>query len=100
MEVQSAKIHEMCVETPGTSSGPAILEGQLISKWSVDGTSGQSAYKQRSETAMQEECMLVTSMVPLRLTIADQPVWLNEKHSSTRFCRPLHLQCLRKRHPM
>ena len=78
---------------PRTSSGPEFT-GVFYCKWGFDGASGQSIYKQKSATGptANEDNVLCTSFVPLRLEINGSCAWNNETPSSTRLCRPLHIQ--------
>ena len=74
------------------------FNGTFYLKTGFDGASSQSIYKQRyvdtdlSEAKQNEESIFQTGIVPLRLTIADNIIWSNQKTSSSHFCRPLHLQ--------
>ena len=39
-----------------------------------------------------EESLFQTAVVPLRLNIGDELIWVNPKPNSSHFCRPLRLQ--------
>ena len=65
----------------------------LICKWGFDGSSGQSQYKQKFNTTDQSDASLFcTTLVPLQLKFGERVLWQNPVPSSTRFCRPIHLQ--------
>ena len=77
------------------------IDGVLRCKWGFDGATGQAVYKQKysSDTATasrDEGALFCTTLVPLELTVCGERVWLNDKPSSTRFCRPLRLQYVRE----
>ena len=65
----------------------------LLSKWGCDGSSGQSAYKQRivSEDGdvVSDANMFMASLVPLRLKGDLNEHWKNPRPSSVHFCRPI-----------
>ena len=65
----------------------------LICKWGFDGSSGQGEYKQKfSSTDTSDDSLFCTTLVPLQLKYKEQILWNNPVPSSTRFCRPVHLQ--------
>lgn len=65
----------------------------LVCKWGFDGSSGQSEYKQKfSSTDTSDNSLFCTTLVPLQLKYKEQVLWNNPVPSSTRFCRPIHLQ--------
>lgn len=71
----------------------------LICKWGLDGSSGQSEYKQKfDKTGSSDSSIVLTSLVPIRLIYRtetnknNQIIWQNVRTSSPRFCRPLKLQ--------
>lgn len=69
------------------------LSCKLVCKWGFDGSSSQSEYKQRfSSSDQSDESLFCTTMVPLQLISGDRVLWENPVPSSTRFCRPVHLQ--------
>ena len=69
----------------------APLQLTLYCKWGLDGSSGHSQYKQAG--VRQDDQMFVTTLVPLQLeTERGTVIWRNVTPSSTRFCRPIHLQ--------
>ena len=69
------------------------LECSLICKWGFDGSSGQSEYKQKFSSAdMDDSSLFCTTLVPLQLKHKDIVIWENPVPSSSRFCRPIHLQ--------
>ena len=76
----------------GTQEGDD-LKLTLVCKWGFDGASGHSAYKQTfSSPQYSDESLFSTTLVPLQLKSANSIIWQNPVPSSTRFCRPLHLQ--------
>ena len=72
--------------------------GVLYMKAGMDGASSQSVYNQKfDETDLEagkyhEESLFQTAIVPLKLVISGVDVWVNQKPSSSHFCRPLQLQ--------
>lgn len=72
---------------------------RLISKWGFDGSSGQSLYKQKFESANDNDASIFfTSLVPIQL-VYENPnskesivIWQNPRPSSTRFCRPIKME--------
>lgn len=76
----------------------------LICKWGCDGTSGQSAYKQKlsgNDGTSTDTNIFFTSLVPLRLlhTAEDNKeiiIWQNPRPSSSRFCRPIKVEYLKE----
>ena len=75
-----------------------VLHGTLFLKAGFDGASSQSIYKQQyhqselDEVMKNEESLFQTAVVPLRLNIGDELIWVNPKPNSSHFCRPLRLQ--------
>ena len=101
VEAECEHVERVCLEQPGPSDSPLLVDGILRCKWGFDGATGQAVYKQKysadAATASREEgALFCTTLVPLELTICGQRIWLNDKPSSTRFCRPLHLQYVRE----
>ena len=82
--------------------GGDTIFGEFFMKAGFDGASSQSIYKQKYEnTDLQsatyhEESLFQTAIVPLKLNIGDQNVWLNKKPNSSHFCRPLKIQYKRE----
>ena len=76
--------------------------GILYVKGGMDGASSQSIYHQRfEETNLEdgknnEQSLFQTAIVPLKLVLDEKEIWINETHSSSHFCRPLHLQYKRE----
>lgn len=63
----------------------------------MDGSSGQSEYKQKFEGV--DSCIFVISLVPIKLVNEkkpDQVFWQNPRSASTRFCRPIKFQFIRE----
>lgn len=87
---QSEVIKSLCEKS--------VADFDLICKWGCDGTSGQSAYKQKFSDAgstSSDENIFFISLVPLQLVHVNKEtnteiiVWKNPRTSSTRFCRPI-----------
>ena len=91
LEQRQDNVHELIEKVP-KDERPLFLD--LICKWGFDGSSGQSEYKQRFTTTEQSDdsSLFCTTLVPLQLKYKDQVIWENPVPSSTRFCRPIHLQ--------
>ena len=88
--LQLASVKQALERLPSISSTPATLT--LFLKWGVDGSSGHSMYKQ-ADLQGSDDQLLLTSVVPLRLTAMDGSlVWNNSTPSSPRFCRPISLE--------
>ncbi|XP_030849802.1 uncharacterized protein LOC115927723 [Strongylocentrotus purpuratus] len=66
---------------------------ELVCKWGFDGSSGHSEYKQKSTAGtLDDSSIFCTTLVPLQLKVKDSILWQNPVPSSSRFCRPIHLQ--------
>lgn len=64
----------------------------LICKWGIDGSSGQSNYRQHSTSKQKDSSVLIISLVPLQLRDSQDEtniIWQNRVPSSTRFCRAI-----------
>lgn len=64
----------------------------LFCKWGIDGTSGQSNYRQLVKNCKDDSSVLICSLVPIQLRdLNDQSkiLWKNPVPSSTKFCRPI-----------
>ena len=72
--------------------------GIVYIKAGFNRASSQSIYNQQyKETDLEsaissEESLLQTSIVPLKLIVGENEVWVNQRSSSSHFCRPLRLQ--------
>jgi hypothetical protein len=69
----------------------------LISKWSCDGSTGHSEYKQRSSEDVSDSGIFDTSVVPLQLYSTKTSggriiLWQNPRPSSVRYCRHIRMQ--------
>lgn len=71
----------------------------LIGKWSFDGTTGQSEYKQSfPDSNIDYRNLFLTSYDPLQIVCKsiildpDRIIWKNSRPSFTRFCRPIRFQ--------
>lgn len=61
----------------------------LICKWGLDGSSGQSNYRQMINKK-DDSSVFITSMVPLQVKEnKSNIIWQNPTPSSTRFCRSI-----------
>lgn len=87
---------EVIVSLPSDVSMKMVL----LSKWGCDGSSGHGEYKQRTSDGIEcsDSSLFASSLVPLLLytikndTAEQVPIWKNPRPSSTRYCRPIHLQ--------
>lgn len=71
----------------------------LTIKWGFDGSSGHNEFKQKfnlDDGNKTDSDMLVTSIVPIRAQSGDKCIFQNPRPSSTRYCRPLHIQLLKE----
>ena len=80
-----------CLSTADLSAEPAAPPRLMLHvKWGMDGSTGHSQYKMADSE--EDSQLLLTSLVPLRLTADDGRVlWTNPSPSSPRLCRPLSL---------
>lgn len=74
-----------------------VVNIKLYWKWGMDGTSGLTEYKQLFQDPItSDSSMFVTCIVPLKLVGVkdnhEHTLWLNDRSSSTRFCRPIRIQ--------
>lgn len=68
---------------------------KMVSKCGFDGTTGLSEFKQKfkdDDGTLFDGSLVVTSMVPIRATSNGKFLFQNPRPSSTRYCRPSHLQ--------
>lgn len=77
------------------------LNFTLITKWGMDGSSGQNEYKQAFEGNYSDSNLLLTCLVPLQLNTTNGQsakiyVWQNPHPASTVYCRPLKMQFLKE----
>lgn len=63
---------------------------KLISKWGFDGASCQSLYKPRDDS------IFTTCLIPLKLVCGSITIWENLKPSSTKYCRPVKFEFVKK----
>ncbi|CAH0547269.1 unnamed protein product [Brassicogethes aeneus] len=64
----------------------------LVCKWGLDGSSGQSNYRQMTNIGSGDSSVLIASLVPVQLRDSRQKtkiLWQNPVPSSTRFCRAI-----------
>lgn len=64
----------------------------LFCKWGIDGSSGQSNYRQIIKKGSDDSSVIIISLVPLQLQDAQDRrkiLWKNPVPSSTRFCRAI-----------
>lgn len=86
---QTDTITEAVAKIPGDEK----LSCTLISKWGFDGASGHSEYKQKfTSPDISDDSIFSTTLVPLQMKSRNDILWHNPVPSSTRFCRPIHLQ--------
>jgi hypothetical protein len=69
----------------------------LIVSWGLDGSTGQSRYKQLrfDGLPMNDSSLVATTLVPLQLKNNQNPnlpYWHNRRAQSSNFCRPIKLQ--------
>lgn len=76
------------------------IEAVLICSWGFDGSTGHSSYKQQYQSTskdVNDEELLATTLIPLRLTTGSNEIlWNNRASQSTRFCRPIRLQYVKE----
>lgn len=73
---------------------------EMISKWGMDGASGQSLYKQiftDDDGTNSDSSVFMLSMVPLIIQSASKELWKNLHPSSTRLCRPISFEFQKER---
>lgn len=73
---------------------------EMISKWGMDGASGQSAYKQifkDNPGNCSDNSIFMLSMVPLRIKSLTGTLWTNPHPSSTRLCRPVSFEFMKEK---
>lgn len=73
----------------------------LISKWGMDGSSGQKEYKQAFRGEFSDSNLLLSCLVPIQLYTENEKkekivVWNNPRPSSTFYCRPIKMQFLKE----
>lgn len=88
----SGRIVQIC--EPNVISNQSEPNFKLISKWGMDGASGQSIYKQvfQGKDSSDDSSIFMTSMVPLQLESCTEIVWSNPRPSSTKYCRPISFE--------
>lgn len=70
-----------------------------IYKWGCDGSSGHATYRQNfndTNACMIDQHMFSVCLVPLQIVLGSTIIWKNMKPSSTRYCRPVKLLCLKE----
>lgn len=73
---------------------------EMISKWGMDGASGQSAYKQIFKDDLgncSDNRVFMISMVPLRIKSSVDTLWTNPHPSSTRLSRPISFEFIKEK---
>ena len=79
--------------------GDRELSLRCFYKWGLDGSSGHTKWKQAG--GVDDDQVVVTSLVPLRLTTEDGTVvWTNRTPNSPRFCRPLAVKFAKETQPL
>lgn len=75
------------------------LQATLISKWGLDGSGGQSLYKQNLSSGMASDGSIFScQLVPLRLQLNDENntiIWENPAPNSTWLCRPIFIKYIK-----
>lgn len=61
----------------------------MICKWGFDGASNQSRYKQSMSGDQDDSSVFMTTLVPLKITREDDPIWINPRPCSSSYCRPV-----------
>lgn len=73
----------------------------LYGKWGMDGASGQQTFKQNwtsnnletvedlSSEEISDKSVFMISFVPLQIISEDKIMWVNDRPSSVRYCRPI-----------
>ncbi|KAG4079505.1 hypothetical protein HA402_005202 [Bradysia odoriphaga] len=73
---------------------------EMITKWGMDGASGQSLYKQifvDDDGSSSDNSVFMISMVPLIIQSSGSKLWTNPHPSSTRLCRPISFEFQKER---
>lgn len=71
----------------------------MITKWGMDGASGQSSYKQifnDGPGSKSDASVFMVSMVPLQLKSNRDVLWTNPHPSSTKLCRPIQFDFVKE----
>jgi hypothetical protein len=70
------------------------IEAVLTLSWGMDGSSGQSQYKQGSRGGgmIEDSNLFATAMIPLQIDNSHCIYWRNKRPQSQNFCRPIKLQ--------
>ena len=99
----AARIFKIC-DNNKISTIPPYSSLLLRCKTGMDGSTGQSVYKQKAsedftgEEIITEESLFQTCLVPLQLVIEEtgEEIWINDKPSSTLFCRPIRFSYMKE----
>ena len=87
--LQIPAVREAAATACHSATEPPLLT--LHIKWGMDGSTGHSQYKMADSE--DDSQLLLTSLVPLRLTAEDEQVlWTNPSPSSPRLCRPFSVR--------
>lgn len=102
-EVQLQSLLDHLAEPVLHTLPPTCLSNLILTiKWGFDGSSGHSAYKQRSNEDFNDGNLMITSLVPLELYTRESNssnkiiVWKNHRPSSSRSCVPIRIQFIEK----
>lgn len=69
----------------------------LLSKWRMDGASGQQNIKQNFQNSNTTDSSVFAVMfVPLQITASSNTVWSNNRPNSTRLCRPISFKFIKE----
>lgn len=75
---------------------------KILFKWGVDGSGGQSRYKQKLDVETSDDSyVFASSLVPLQMEGRDADnkvyvLWKNPKMSSTSYCRPINFRFIKE----
>lgn len=72
---------------------------EMLTKWGMDGASGQSSYKQifkDDDGNCSDQSVFMISMMPLQIQSADDKLWTNPNPSSTKLCRPICFEFMKE----
>ncbi|XP_044572126.1 uncharacterized protein LOC123257374 [Drosophila ananassae] len=75
---------------------------KLICSYGFDGSTGQSAYKQKFEVKthdvqVSDQSLFVTSVIPIKMIDSFQRnIWVNRTPQSILFCRPLKIEFIKE----
>lgn len=69
----------------------------LTCKWGMDGASGQQNVKQNFQNpSTNDSSVFAVMFVPLQLSYCNEVIWINQRSSSTRLCRPISFEFVKE----